>query len=435
LSIDETQSQTVEDAQDALVDGDRAFQAGGARAALAHRTFRTMFTGAFLSNIGSWMQNVVLAALAYELTGSSSFVGLIIFAQLGPLLLLSMIGGLLADLFDRRKLLAAVAIEQMAFSLVLAWLARDGDPSRTGMVAAVFAIGVGQAVFGPTYSALLPALVGKQDLAGAISLNSAQMNGSRVIGPAIGGLAYAQFGPAWVFLANAVTYLFILGALRLVELPRAEPPEADGPRGFRRLAAGFGIARRNPVVSRCLTTIALFSFFCLPFIGQMPVVAADNLAIQPRSTAYGLLYACFGLGAVIGALSVGTILAGRRLDRLARVGLLGFAAALAVFSVLRSALPGYPVILLVGMMYFLTVTSLSTVLQSALEDHQRGRVMALWIMGFGGTVPLGNLIAGPVIEVTSVTTVLLAGALLAVLLTRTAPALVAGKVGNSSLQP
>jgi MFS family permease len=429
---DEDRGQSLEDAEDALVDGDRTFEAGGARAALAHPTFRTMFTGAFLSNIGSWMQNVVLAALAYELTGSSAFVGLIIFAQLGPLLLLSMIGGLLADLFDRRKLLAAVAVEQMAFSLVLAWLARDGDPSRVGLVAAVFAIGVGQAVFGPTYSALLPALVGRRDLAGAISLNSAQMNGSRVIGPAIGGLAYAKFGPAWVFAGNAVTYFFILNALRRVTLPRAEPPAAEGPQGLRRLAAGFGIARRDPIVGRCLSTIALFSFLCLPFIGQMPVVAADNLGIQPRSTAYGLLYACFGLGAVIGALSVGTVLAGRRLDRLARTGLAGFAVALTVFSLLRQAVPAYPVILLVGMMYFLTVTSLSTVLQSALDDRQRGRVMALWIMGFGGTVPIGNLVAGPIIEVTSITTVLLGGAAAAVLLSLRWH--LAGKVGSTSLR-
>ena len=123
---------------------------------------------------------------------------MLLFAQLGPLLLFSLVGGLLADAFDRRRLLVTVSVLQGLLSLALAWVARAEDPSRAALVGIVFLIGMGQAVFGPTYGALLPSLVGREHLAGAISLNSAQMNGSRVVGPIIGAAVFSRLrAPAW----------------------------------------------------------------------------------------------------------------------------------------------------------------------------------------------------------------------------------------------
>lgn len=405
----------VEEAIDALEEGDRPIRPGSARAALRHDTFRRVFYGAFLSNIGSWMQNVVLGAMAYDLTKSATFVGVLLFAQLGPLLLFSLVGGLLADAIDRRRLLVTVSVVQGLLSLALAWVARADDPSKVGLVAIVFLIGVGQAIFGPTYSALLPALVGRGDLPGAISLNSAQMNGSRVVGPAIGSALFARFGADVVFVVNAASYLIVIWSLLSVRLP--DPvPDQSGLQGIRRLLAGFQVARQDRVVGRCLVVIYLYSLLSLPFIGQMPTLADRNLGIDATSTEYGLLYASFGVGALLGALSIGTVLADRSLERVTRAGLVAFAGFLAVFAVLRTPLPAYGLVLLVGLAYFAVITSLSTVLQQRLDDSNRGRVMALWIMGFGGTVPVGNLIAGPIIEATSVTTVVVAGAVVAVLL-------------------
>lgn len=409
---DPVASSSVEDVVDALEDGDRAVRTSSARAALRHRTFRRVFIGAFLSNVGSWMQNVVLGALAYDLTQSPTFVGVILFAQLGPLLLFSLVGGLLADVFDRRRLLVTVSVLQGLLSLGLAWVARGTDPSQAALVAIVFLIGVGQAVFGPTYGALLPSLVGRDDLAGAISLNSAQMNGSRVIGPVIGSMLDARFGASAVFVGNAASYLLVIWSLLSVRLP-APVLDTSGSRGFRRLAAGFHAAQRDWVVGRCLVIIFAFSLLSLPFIGQMPTLADRNLGIDPRSEQYGLLYACFGVGALLGALSIGTVLSARSKERVVRIGLVAFAGFLAVFSLIRSPAAAYPAILLVGLAYFAVITSLSTVLQERLDDANRGRVMALWIMGFGGTVPIGNLIAGPLIDATSITAVVLAGAVIA----------------------
>ena len=406
---------SVEDAIDAFEEGDRAIRPGSARAALRHAIFRRVFIGAFLSNIGSWMQNVVLGALAYDLTKSPSFVGVLLFAQLGPLLLFSLVGGLLADAFDRRRLLVTVSVLQGVLSLGLAWVARVDDPSKAALVGIVFLIGIGQAVFGPTYSALLPALVGRDDLAGAISLNSAQMNGSRVIGPVIGSAVYFRFGAEWAFVGNAASYLLVIWSLLSVRLP-PPTPDTSGVRGIRRLGSGLQVARADRVVGRCLIVIFAFSLLSLPFIGQLPTLADRSLGIDVDKIEYGILYACFGVGALLGALSIGTVLSARRLERVVRAGLVAFAAFLAVFSLLRHPLPAYPAILLVGLAYFAVITSLSTVLQQRLDDANRGRVMALWIMGFGGTVPIGNLIAGPLIEATSITAVVLAGALIALAL-------------------
>ena len=385
---------------------------GTAMDVLRQRTFRRVYTGAFLSNIGTWMQNVVLGALAYDLTGSSSFVGIVLFAQLGPMLFFSMIGGLIADSFDRRRLLVAVSVTQAALALGLAMVTRSDDPSKVAIVVIVFFIGLGQSVFGPAYSAVLPDIAGPGNLAGAIALNSAQMNGSRIIGPAIGGLLFARYGPSWVFATNAATYAFVIGSLLLVRLPAVQVAGADESR-LARIALGFRIARRRHPVGRSLAMMVVFSLLCLPFIGQMPVLADENLGIAARSTSYGWLYAAFGLGAMLGALSVGTIFSQMAKEDLVRWGLVAFGLALAAFSWLRSPVPAYLVIVLVGFFYFGVVTALSTVLQTHLATFERGRVMALWMMAFGGTVPVGNLLAGPLIDATSVTTVVFPGAVIA----------------------
>jgi MFS family permease len=211
---------SIEEIEDAVVDGDRPLGSGTAISALRHKTFRTVFLGAFASNIGTWMQNVVLGAYAYDITRSSTFVGVIIFAQLGPALLLAMVGGLIADRVDRKKFLIVLSVEQLIFSLVLAWVVRTPTPSHVVLVLVVVMVGVGSAMFGPAYSAILPSLVDRADLPGAISLNSAQMNASRVIGPVIGGVTFHFVGPAWVFAGNAVTYLFVVAALMADPGPR-----------------------------------------------------------------------------------------------------------------------------------------------------------------------------------------------------------------------
>jgi len=406
---------SIEEIEDAVIDGDSPISSGTARAALRHPVFRIVFFGAFVSNIGTWMQNVVLGAYAYNLTHSSTFVGVIIFAQLGPALLLAMVGGLIADKVNRKKFLIVLSIEQLVFSLALALVVRTQSPSHFLLVLMVVMVGIGSAMFGPAYAAILPGLVGRKDLSGAISLNSAQMNASRVIGPVIGAVAYTLVGPAWVFAGNALTYLFVVAALMMVTLPTLPKPLAPASR-WRELTAGITTAREDKVVGRCLVTVFLFSLLALAFVGQMPVEAAHSLGINPKSASYGILYASFGTGALIGALSIGTVFAHTSKPMIVRVCLIGYSLSLCAFALLRAPLPAYFVVAVVGAFYFAFITALNTTLQSRLQDAVRGRVMALWIMGFGGTVALGNLLIGPVVDTIGISDVLLFGAGVALLL-------------------
>jgi MFS family permease len=406
----------LEETEEALLEGDTRFARGTARAALAHHDFRILFVGAWLSNIGSWMQQVVLAAYAYDLTGSSTFVGQLVFAQLGPVLVLGMVGGVVADMVDRKKLLLAVTFTQIAFALALAAVVASDNPSRGLIFLVALGSGIGNSLFMPAYSAMLPGLVGKDDLPGAISLNSTQMNASRVVGPAIGGIAFATVGPAWVFVGNAVSYLFVIAALLRVHLPTV-PTGGPEPIG-RRLTGGIRAARRDPVVGRALVTITVFSFFSIVYVGMMPVLAAENLHIDEDSIAYGIFYACFGLGAVVGSIANGTVLHGVPRSVLVRRGLVAYAIAVTVLALVHSAAPSYVVVLLVGATYFGMVTALNTAMQSRLVDHERGRVMALWMMGFGGTVSLANLFFGPIVDKIGMTPVMLAGAAVALALSR-----------------
>lgn len=386
---------------------------GTARAAFSHGTFRTVYLGAFASNIGTWMQNVVLGALAFDLTRSAVFVGIMTAAQLGPLLVFSVVGGMLADAFDRKKVLLALSLQQAAFSVLLALVALPESPNKVLLVLVVLGIGIGNALYAPIFSAVVPVLVPRRDISGAISLNSVQMNASRVVGPAIGAAIYAGYGPSWVFLLNAVSFSAVILTLLRVELP---PAPASGAQGLHRLVDGLRVARRDRVVRQCLVAIFTFSFLCLPFITQMPKIAATHLAIEPKSSAYGILYACFGIGAVMGALSVGTVFAGSSMPRLTRRAMVGFAVMLVIFGSLRAAGPAYVAIVVLGAVYFAVITSLSTTLQQDLDDAVRGKVMALWIMGFGGTVPFGGLLGGWFIEVAGIVPMVLVGAAVAVAL-------------------
>ena len=411
---DEGHPFVLEEAEDAMLEGDRVVSPGTIRTALAHRDFRIMFGGMFLSNIGTWMQNVVVAALAYDITRSAWFVSLITFANLGPQLLLSVFGGAIADAFDRRKLIIWLSLEQMIGAFLLAWIVTNPDPSRGLLFGAVAFIGIGAALQAPVFLSLTPAMVPRRDLAGAISLNSVSMNVSRVVGPAIGGVLYALVGASWVFFGNAITYVFIMVAMTRVQVPEVERIEEES--GIRKLLGGFTYARREPVVRRAILTVFLFSFFCMSFVVEMPVLAAVNFGIPAKSTTYGFLYAVFGMGAVAGALSIGTFLAGKSLEHVVRVSLAGFAVCLTAFALLRAAAPAFPVGFLLGFCYFATVTSLATVFQAQLPDAMRGRASAVWVMAFGGTVPIGGLLAGWIVSVTSVTVVVLIGAGMAVFL-------------------
>ena len=388
-------------------------QPGSAHAALAYPDFRRMWVASFSSNIGTWMQNVVLPAYVYSRTGKASVVGILVFAQLGPLLLLSIPAGVIADRFDRRRWLVAMQLLQMSFSVLLAPLAAADAPIWALFLAA-FGVGIGNALNAPAWSAMLPTLVSKDDLQGAIALNSTMINGSRVVGPII----VAAFSPLGVttaqwFLVNALTYLFVVGALLRIHLPVIT---AHHERGLRQFTAGLRIIRSNPAYSRLLLTLTTFSLFSLPYVGLFPAVARHNFGIDSAGSTYKWLYATWGFGAALGGLAIGTAFVSVDKRRLVRLGFIAFAASLAAFALAREPIGAFVVAPALGFAYFATTTSMNTIFQGRLADHERGRAMSLWFMAFGGTVPLGNLIFGPVIDSVGARWVLLGGAIWALVM-------------------
>lgn len=370
---------------------------GTARAALSYRSFRILFVGTALSSVGTWMQNFTLPAYVDARTGSASLVGLLVFAQLGPLLFLSIPSGILADRIDRTRLVITMQSVMMIVSIVLAVLLTLDAPLWT-IFAAQLAIGLANTINAPAFSASIPMLVDRRDLSGAISLNSAMINGTRIAGPALAAiLAAIGFSISQLFIVNAATYLFLIVPLAFaVRLPMPTGNLPD--RGWRKLGAGFRVVRTRGVLLRTLTTMFLFSLLCLPYIGLFPSVVRLNFGIDPAGSAYKLLYIVWGLGAFFGALAVGTWLAKRDTRRLIPLGMLLFSVCLGVFALLDTWWVALPVAAALGFVYFMTATALASVMQRNLADHERGAAMPLWFMVFGGTIPIGNLIFGPVMD-------------------------------------
>lgn len=384
---------------------------GTAGAALRNRNFRTMWLGMFASNIGTWMQTLVLPAYIDHRTESGLWVGLFTFAQLGPLLLLSIPGGVLADKFPRRPWMVIMQSEQLLLSIVVAFLV-SRDAPLAALFGAQLLIGIGNALNAPAMQGTVPNLVPKEDLPGAISLNSVMINGSRVIGPVIAALLMARGVTApQIFLINAATYLFVIYAILRITIPHIG--KATEERGWANVMTGLRIARRRTVLARLLLGMSLFSFVSLPYVGLFPTIARLNFGMSPAASGYKWLYATWGLGACLGALSIGTVFAQADKRKLITPFFTGFSVCLAVFALLRSGGPAFPVGFLLGFFYFGLATSMLTIVQQNLRSSERARVMSLWFMAFGGTVAIGNLAFGPVIDAIGARPVLLLGAVFA----------------------
>lgn len=354
------------------------------------------------------MQFAAIGVLGWEMTGSSTFLGYLIFAQLAPLGLLSLIGGGLADTVDRTKLITVTQLWQMAWTLVAGFLLVDGSIGELTLLAVVFLLGIGQGIYAPVFTATLPLLAGESNVAAAAALNSVQMNVARVVGPAIGGVLVTTVGFDELFFLSGISSLGIIIVLRKIDFPES----ASQARSLsEKVLGGWKVVASSPQVGRPIKAMAAFAFVCLPFVGQLPAIADRNLGIDADSVSYAVFYSSFGVGALVGASLVSTVLL--RFDRshLLRLCLSGFALSLWALSSVRSYELGVPVVFTVGLFYFMVPTILAIEWQSHVAAEIRGRVSAVWILAFGGVVPIANLLGGPIAEYTSLQTLLTTGAM------------------------
>lgn len=394
-----------------------AFRPGTIRAALSYRSFRIVFLGSTLSSVGTWMQNFILPTYLDDRTHSAALVGALYFAQLGPMLVLSIPAGALADRMNRTHLVMMMQGVMLCLSIALGFLV-GADAPLLSLFAVQLAVGTANAIQAPAFAASLPMMVARPDLPGAVSLLSAQLNGSRVIGPALAALLMASgLNLPAVFLVNSLTYVCVIVPLLFIALPQVPRPEGEAS-GLRALSVGLATARRRGVVWRSLITMCLFSIVCLPYVGLFPSVARLNFGISSTSGTFKALYIVWGIGGFLGAVAVGTWLAHVDKRRLVRVAFAGFAVCLTAFALVSNVTGAFPVAVLLGFAYFVVTTALMSVLQQNLATTERATVMPLWFMAFGGSVPIGNLIAGPLMDEFGARPVLIVGGVFALVLAR-----------------
>lgn len=379
------------------------------------RNYRLFWSGQWISLIGTWMQTVTQAWLLTKLSGSPLALGLLGAASSAPLLLLVLVGGLVSDRANRRRVILTTQALSLVQALVMAALTLSGWVQAWHIIVLAAVLGAINAFDIPARQAFIMELVGPEHLPSAIALNSTGFNVARVAGPAVGGLVVAAAGEGICFLINALSYVAVLAGLLLITpAARAPRPPADGQRGG--LWAGVRYARERRELTRILVLIGVISAVAVPYRNFLPVMARSVL--QVGAWRYGLLMAAAGVGAGVG----GFILAGLQLRRetyrrLLPAGLFGFSFALGGFALSQH----YPLSLLLlvavgcgGIVYF---NASNTLVQLSVADAYRGRVLSLYTFMHQGTATFGALAMGVAAEHLTTATALLLGACVCVLAT------------------
>lgn len=358
---------------------------------LKHPNFRIYYIGQVISLNGTWMQNVAQAWLIYRLTESSFMLGLIGFCALLPVLVFGLYGGLVTDFFDRRRLLIACQCIAMVQSVVFATLVLSGVIQPWHIVMLAFALGLTNAFEIPARHALLSELVPARDLPNAIALNSSAFNSARFIGPALAGLIVVWAGEGVVLLINSVSYFGVLIALYALHLP-AQRRRVDSRSNVTKIAEGLVYSWREIKVRAGLMLVGIASMVGISVTTLMPVFTRETFAGE--SDLLGVLLGSVGLGALIGALRLAHRNSTQGLEQI-----MGFAGvitscALLLFSWTHNIVLALVLLFAIGFFQTTLVASTNTMIQSLVNDHLRGRVMAIFSTVFIGFMPIGSLIIG-----------------------------------------
>lgn len=381
--------------------------------ALASPNFRRYYVGQAVSVVGSWVQSLALVWLAYGMSGSTWFTGLVGFLNSIPYLVLSPFAGVLGDRLDRRRILLTVLTLLFIQSIVLAILSGFRTITMGQLAALALFAGVANSFETPTRQAFFVQLLDdRKNLPNAIALNSILMNGARLVGPSIGGLVVGAWGVTACFAINAASYLFVIGALKRTHVVRAAPARAPS-RPLADLADGWRYVMGFVPVRRMLFLLATVSITIGPYSSLMPAIAVKTFG--EGAWLVGLFIGAVGFGAVIAAVSLARRATTRGLAKwigasaiAAGVGSAGFCFSRSVpLSALMMALAGF------GM--FMAAASCNTIVQSVVDDDKRGRVMSYYTMFFIGSLPLGHLAAGALAEVVGAPLTFLAGGVLCAL--------------------
>ena len=364
--------------------------------ALRHRNFRLFLGGQIVSLVGTWMQQLALGWLVYRLTHSAFLLGLVGFVGQIPSLFLSPFAGVWADRFNRHRIVIGTQTLSMLQAFVLAALVLLGVVRVWHILALSLFIGVVNAVDVPTRQAFLVQMVGgkRDDLANAIALNSSTFNAARLVGPSIAGLLVARVGEGTVFLLNGLSYAAVILALFAMRVSPQPPSAHAGAPLWHTLREGVGYVAGSAAMRTLLLLLGLVGLVGVPFTVLMPVFATDVL--QGDADTLGFLMAAVGLGALAGALTLAARKSVRGLGALIAGSVALFGASLVALSLSRSVPLSLLLFFLSGFGVMVQMAGSNTILQTIVDDEQRGRLMSFYAVANMGTQPLGSLCAGAI---------------------------------------
>jgi MFS family permease len=363
--------------------------------AFSHRDFRLFWLGAFLSNVGTWMQAVAQGWLVLLLTNSAFWLGLDGFVATAPGFIFTLLGGVFADLIDRRRLLLYTQVIAGIAAMGLAILVWTDVVNRWMVLGFSFVTGCCMALASPSYLAMTYDLVGREDLANAIALNSTQFQLSRVVGPTLAGVAFKLFGLAGCFFANGISFVAVVAALWVVRPERANTAThsvRDRRALWGDLIEGFRYVRNRPRVSALLVLSGVNSLFGAPYFTLVPIYARNIFNLG--ETGLALMMGTSGAGAFMGALLVAYLGDFRRKGWLVLGGSIAFGVFIANFALSSRLTLSLAFLFGVGFSLIVCVATINTLLQKLVTDQMRGRVMSMFILSFLGTMPIGNIVAG-----------------------------------------
>lgn len=375
----------------------RALDGRTFRSLRRHRNYRLFFSGQVVSVSGTWMQNIALAWLVIDLSNHSPMaVGALAFCRFVPFTVFGLVAGVVADRVDNRRLVMATQSTSMLLSALLAALALTGTATLSIVYALAVLLGVAQVFDAPGRQALTYQMVGREELPNAIALNSSLFNMSRVVGPALAGIVIAAAGSSVCFILNAFSFLAVLAGLlamrtdELYSVERGAPPTVI--RGTRE---GLSYVLRSHDVTLVLVIVTVMSAVGFNFNVILPLLASNTLHAGPR--AFGLLSACFGAGALAGALAAATL--GRASWKALIVGLCSFSGAMLALAPLRSVAACTILLFLLGGSFTLLTANANALVQLDVPGHLRGRVVGFYLFAFAGLAPVGGLVAGWLVAV------------------------------------
>jgi len=366
--------------------------------------FRNMWIAAFISAVGTWVQRLAQQWLILSLTGSAFYLGLNTFLAELPLLLFTLIGGVIADRHDRRHLLIGSQAVQMVCALTLTLLVFLNITQVHHILILSFIAGIAQAFGGPAFQSLIPSLVPRKHLPNAIALNSIQFNLAQMIGPAIGGVLMVGFGLAACFGLNGLSFLAVIVVLSLMRVTPPAPATRD--RILTELRGGLQYVKRSGALLSLTTLAFATTSLALPIRAFLPIFAEDDVLLLSR------MMTTFGSGAVVGALIVAWLGKFKHMGRTLLSVQIIFGVIVAAFAMTPNNALSYLLLFLGGTALLIIFSLTSSLVQLTVPDDLRGRVVSIYLVAFRGGMPLGSLVSGYLITQFSASAVIAINGLL-----------------------